>query len=467
MGTKARRVVIGAALAVAVGIVAALLIVRPRHAGLTLTGVVLRQDSDPRKQLPIPNVKITATEGERSATGESDTSGLFRLKLQNGSWREQPVSITFRHPGYQAIEITPTSVEPKGQLQIVRMSAVPAPAASAPGVAHAMTVKDVRVRYSEKSSSTVNVGSTAKTFTVPNVGDVPCEGHPPCSPDGKWKAANGAVTIDAGQGQQFQNARVSCIAGPCPFTKIESGAVPAAGRTITVNVINWSDTATFLVEAEVTRTTPSDAIRQAYPAIYGNSMSFTLPATAEGPSIEADLDGSVIVFPLGPALQLSWAECTLQVGAVGEIDDLLASLRSVEDMFVEWRRMARKGLKRPGSCAAAVGAHQDLPRLFRLGDPGVVQTPAYTRAILRAIATRRGLPDDTDEAADVRADRLRLRRGRPPVLRRDRGIAPADGDRRRGCHGRAARSSDHRRLAALGLARRYPDGTGARRHLAG
>jgi len=40
----------------------------------------------------------------------------------------------------------------------------------------------------------------------------------------------------------------------------------------------------------------------------------------------------------------------------------------------------------------------------------VVQTPAYTKAILRAIATRRGLPDDTDEAADVRADRLRLLR---------------------------------------------------------
>ena len=60
---------------------------------------------------------------------------------------------------------------------------------------------------------------------------------------------------------------------------------------------------------------PSDAIRQAYPAIYGRSMSFTLPATAEGPSIEADLGGGEIVFPLGPALQLSWAECSLQMAA--------------------------------------------------------------------------------------------------------------------------------------------------------
>jgi hypothetical protein len=60
---------------------------------------------------------------------------------------------------------------------------------------------------------------------------------------------------------------------------------------------------------------PSDAIRQAYPAIYGRAMSFTLPAAAEGPSVEADLGEADIVFPLGPDLLLSWADCSLQVGA--------------------------------------------------------------------------------------------------------------------------------------------------------
>jgi hypothetical protein len=184
-----------------------------------------------------------------------------------------------------------------------------------PPAVHEITVKDVRIRYAEKTSNSVNVGSTAKTFAVPNTGNVPCANHPPCSPDGKWKAAIGGVTIDAGAGQQFDNARVSCIAGPCPFTRIENGAAPRPGRTIAVMVRNWSDPVTFLVEAEVTRGMPSDAIRQAYPAIYGRSMSFTLPATAAGPSIEADLGGGEIVFPLGPALRLSWAECSLQVAA--------------------------------------------------------------------------------------------------------------------------------------------------------
>jgi transcriptional regulator with XRE-family HTH domain len=97
--------------------------------------------------------------------------------------------------------------------------------------------------------------------------------------------------------------------------------------------------------------------------------------------------------------------------ASAETDDLLAFLRSVEDMFVEWRRMERTGLKR---AQEAILPLWERTRIFRAYSgwliPGVVQTPAYTKAILRAIATRRGLPDDTDEAADVRADRLRLLR---------------------------------------------------------
>jgi hypothetical protein len=304
--------VIWAGVAVALaGIAAVTLIFRIRHASVTLTGVVLRQDSDPRKQLPIPNVKITATEGERMAQAESDVSGVFRLKLSNGGWRKQPVALEFREPGYQTMEFTP---EVNGELYVVRMIPVPAPA-SGPASQHAIAIKDVRVRYAEKSSNTVDVGSAAKTFAIANIGNVPCGDKPPCSPDGKWKASMGNITMDAGQGEQFDNVRVSCIAGPCPFTRIETGAVPRPGRTITVRVLNWSDTVTFLVEAEVTRSTPSDAIRQAYPAIYGRSLSFTLPSAAEGPSLEADLDGSEIVFPLGPELQLSWAECSLELEA--------------------------------------------------------------------------------------------------------------------------------------------------------
>jgi hypothetical protein len=97
--------------------------------------------------------------------------------------------------------------------------------------------------------------------------------------------------------------------------------------------------------------------------------------------------------------------------ANGETDDLLASLRSVEDMFIEWRRMERTGLKR---AQQAVLPLWERTKIFRAYSswliPGAVQTAGYTTAVLRAIAVRRNLPDDTDEAAAVRADRLRLLR---------------------------------------------------------
>jgi hypothetical protein len=319
MGTKARKIAIVAGIGVLAGIAVAV-IIKVRPATITLTGVVLRQDSDPRKQVPIANVKIAATDGERSATAESDTAGFFKLKLTNGGWRDRPVTLTFQHADYRTMEIAPQPKQKiERELYVVRLTPNVAPATMQVGLhevgIHEVTIKDVRVRYSEKTSSTVNVGSTAKTFTVENTGNVPCGAKPPCSPDGRWKASQGGVNMDAGVGQQFDNVRVSCIAGPCPFTRIDSGAIPTPGRVISVKVTDWSGTVTFLVEAEVTRTMPSDAIRQAYPAIFGRSMSFTLPATAQGPSIETDLGGSEIVFPLGPALQLSWADCTLQTAA--------------------------------------------------------------------------------------------------------------------------------------------------------
>jgi hypothetical protein len=157
------------------------------------------------------------------------------------------------------------------------------------------------------------VGSVAKTFEVANTGGIPCNGHPPCSPDGRWKASRGSTSLDAGQGNEFVDVRRSCIAGPCPFTSTEINQTAEAGRTLSVTALDWSDTATFLVEAEVTHLMLTELIRESYPVIFGNGMNFTLPANAEGPSIEAEVNGADIVFPLGPDLWLSWATCTVKV----------------------------------------------------------------------------------------------------------------------------------------------------------
>jgi hypothetical protein len=171
----------------------------------------------------------------------------------------------------------------------------------------------VRLRYTVKTTTTRNISSAAQPFQIKNKGNVPCDEHGPCSPDGKWKAAIGSVSLDAGEGNEFRNARLSCIAGPCPFTKVESDNIAHPGRNLRASIRNWSDTTTFLVEAEVTRTMISDMVRQSYPIIFGDAMEFTLPANAEGPCIEAELDGTDIVFPLGPAMRLSWASCIVDV----------------------------------------------------------------------------------------------------------------------------------------------------------
>jgi len=104
----------------------------------------------------------------------------------------------------------------------------------------------------------------------------------------------------------------------------------------------------------------------------------------------------------------AWCE---HCGRPAETDDLVTFLRTVEDMFVEWRRMERTGLKR---AQEAVLPLWERTRVFRAYSswliPGAVQTRAYTAAVLRAIAARRELPDDVEEAVAIRADRLRLLR---------------------------------------------------------
>lgn len=62
----------------------------------------------------------------------------------------------------------------------------------------------------------------------------------------------GSATLDAGAGNEFRNARASWIAGPCPFTRIEADHFSQGGQTITASARAWSDTTTFMLEAEVT-----------------------------------------------------------------------------------------------------------------------------------------------------------------------------------------------------------------------
>ena len=119
--------------------------------------------------------------------------------------------------------------------------------------------------------------------------------------------------MDAGEGNEFRNVRLSCIAGPCSFTRITPEDAPTNVRILRASALNWSDTATFLVEAEVVHPLYSAELRKSYPVMFGRVLDFTLPASAEGVALEADLGGHQIVFPLGPKPLVSWATCQVRV----------------------------------------------------------------------------------------------------------------------------------------------------------
>ena len=276
-----------------------------------ITGVVLTADTDPRKQMPVPDVRIKAVSGESSTEGKSDASGLFRLNMRPGVKKGATIDLTLNHRDYKSLQVT---VAAGDELLVERMTPIESEVVLKPA-ARETIVSDLRIRYTIKVGSTVDVGPVVKTFQAVNEGNVPCNGGPTCSPDGKWRAGTGSLVLEAPESSQFREVRVSCIAGPCPFTKIESDQRDTSGRKLRVSARTWSDTATFLVEADIVHTVISDMVRQSYPVIFGRGMSFTLPGTAGGPSIEADLNGSYIVFPLGPDLILSWADCALTVNA--------------------------------------------------------------------------------------------------------------------------------------------------------
>ena len=274
-----------------------------RQKPISLRGAVLVQDLDPRKQLPIGGVAISA--GDLAASdATSNSSGFFILKLRKPIRKGHPIVLTFRHTQYLPLELNDFVANKLYVVRLVPLSSNPAPK-NQPEV----KVANVRVRYTVKAMTELNVGSAVKTFDIENKGNVSCKDQLLCSPDGKWKAAMGSATLDAGAGNQFRNARASCIAGPCPFTRIEVDHFSEGGQIITVSARDWSDTTTFMLEAEVFRPMVSQMEHWSYPVVFGEGLSFTLPASAESVSIEADLDGQTIIFPLGPTLFLSWASC--------------------------------------------------------------------------------------------------------------------------------------------------------------
>ncbi len=306
-------------IAIAAGAVATALIVfglrhwRPHWS--IVQGAVIRSDSDVRKEQPIAGAEITASYGGSSLSTQSGPSGYFRIAIPGVVLPGQAVMLSFRHSGYETLDL-PVTIRFRSSLRQLIVAAM-VPEGGEDGAETSITssvVSNIRVRYTVNSENQQNVGSAAKTFEVVNKGNIPCDRKSPCSPDGYWKAATGSVQLDAGLGNEFRDPRASCIAGPCPFTTIDATGFAQGGRIITATALDWSETTTFLLQAEVFHTSNFPALRVSYPVSFGRGFSFTVPRNAEGASLVAEVGGVEIVFPLPPDLYLSWATCAVRNG---------------------------------------------------------------------------------------------------------------------------------------------------------
>ncbi len=304
-----KRIAFGGLIAIALTAVVVMLVNRRPPEGLRLlTGAVLTADTDLHRQRPVAEARVYADDGAGiSAVGVTDEAGLFQLTLDPPLPVDRPISLRVEHGNYHPFEASGLVAD---QLHLVRLRPLQPPAAST--AEPPVTIANVRVRYTFKAQTIVAIASAARTFEVVNTANVPCGDRPPCSPDRKWKAAVGGFSLDAGPNRQFQHVRISCLAGPCPFSRVVTDNFSRGGQVIEGSVLNWGDTVTYLVEAEVAQHVTSDLVRHTYPATFERFMNFTLPPGAQGPSIEAEVDGEEIIFPLGPQLKLSWATCRLE-----------------------------------------------------------------------------------------------------------------------------------------------------------
>lgn len=94
------------------------------------------------------------------------------------------------------------------------------------------------------------------------------------------------------------------------------------------------------------------------------------------------------------------------VAAEDQIPDLIATVRHIEAMWMEWRRMFATGAKVPQKRSLSL---YEKTTAFRIYHPtvvwGTLQTAGYATAAFRQVVDFLQIPDDTDEAVALRLRR--------------------------------------------------------------
>ncbi|ULR50936.1 helix-turn-helix domain-containing protein [Streptomyces deccanensis] len=96
-------------------------------------------------------------------------------------------------------------------------------------------------------------------------------------------------------------------------------------------------------------------------------------------------------------------------GATDQADDLIATARAVDSMYVEWRRHHQTGMRKTQEGFFDLYAHTAVTRAYVSNVvPGFFQTPAYATALMETITDFQGTPNDVSEAVAARVARSRF-----------------------------------------------------------
>src|SRR5258708_31796905 len=94
---------------------------------MPMEGAVIQRDADTKKEVPIAEVVITASDGVNSATTRSEASGYFKLVLEKGVLSGTPVLVSFRHPSYEPLNLNVQTgrLETPDRLYVAAMVPIP------------------------------------------------------------------------------------------------------------------------------------------------------------------------------------------------------------------------------------------------------------------------------------------------------------------------------------------------------
>jgi len=93
----------------------------------------------------------------------------------------------------------------------------------------------------------------------------------------------------------------------------------------------------------------------------------------------------------------------------GQASDLIAANRQADQLYMEWRRRQRSGLRHIQEATLTLSEAARVERVYCSNVlPGFFQTAAYTRAMFETFVRFEDIPDDIDEAVASRGERARL-----------------------------------------------------------